>query len=67
MVTRTLWFDDGEALARVAAAIDSMPANAVAQLRVTRTLAPILTAAVLRAMAGGRNVSLAFRAAAPSS
>jgi DNA repair exonuclease SbcCD nuclease subunit len=48
-----------EALARVAAAIESTPSDAVVQLRVTGTPPPALTAARLREMSGARNVTLA--------
>jgi exonuclease SbcD len=66
MVTRTLSFDDldsGEAHARVVAAIESTPADAVVQLRVRGVVPPTLTAGVLRGIAGARNVTLAFGAA----
>lgn len=66
MVTRTLSFrdvDPSEAHARVAAAIESTPGDAVVQLRVTGQVPAMLTAAALRAMAGARNVTLAVRTA----
>lgn len=66
MVRRTLSFDevdDVEAYARVAAAIESTPADAVVQLQVRGVVPAALTAAALRAIAGGRNVTLAFRTA----
>lgn len=62
MAIRTLSFADAdarEAHARVAAAIDSTPADAVVQLRVTDTIPPTLTARALRELAGARNVTLA--------
>ena len=61
MVTRTVSFDDAdgvEAHARVAAAIESTPADAVVQLRVRGTVPATLTAAALRAIADARNVTL---------
>jgi DNA repair exonuclease SbcCD nuclease subunit len=61
MVTRTLSFGDVDrvqAHARVAAAIDSTPSDAVVQLRVTGTMPERLTAEALRAMAGARNVTV---------
>jgi DNA repair exonuclease SbcCD nuclease subunit len=63
MVRRTLSLDDAdgvEAHARVAAAIESTPADAVVQLRVQGVVPASLTAAALRAIAGARNVTLAF-------
>ncbi len=66
MVTRTLSLDDGDssgAHALVAAAIESTPEDAVVQLRIAGPI-PTLTAAVLREMAGARNVTLALPAAA---
>jgi DNA repair protein SbcD/Mre11 len=65
MVKRTLSFagvDTIEAHARLAAAIDSTPDDAVVQLRVTGPIPAMLTAATLRAIAGARNVTLAFPA-----
>lgn len=62
MVTRTLSFEreDGrDALARLAAAIESTPLDAVVQLRLVGATPPIVDAATLRAMAGARNVTLA--------
>jgi DNA repair exonuclease SbcCD nuclease subunit len=64
MAMRTISFEgtiDDDAHARVAAAIDSTPHDAVVQLRVTGPVPPTLTAAALRAMAGARNVTLAWR------
>jgi DNA repair exonuclease SbcCD nuclease subunit len=64
MMTRALSFDDidgAEACARVAAAIESTPADAVVQLRVQGQVPATLNAAALRAIAGARNVTLAFR------
>jgi DNA repair exonuclease SbcCD nuclease subunit len=60
MVARTVHFDDADpmARARVAAAIDSTPHDAVVQLRVTGAMPATLTAAALRAMAGVRTVTL---------
>jgi DNA repair protein SbcD/Mre11 len=66
MVTRTLSFNDldgVEAHARVGAAIESTPADAVVQLQVRGVVPATLTAAALRAIAGARNVTLAFRTA----
>jgi DNA repair exonuclease SbcCD nuclease subunit len=66
MVTCTLSFNDldgVEAHARVAAAIESTPADAVVQLQVRGVVPATLTAAALRAIAGARNVTLAFRTA----
>jgi DNA repair exonuclease SbcCD nuclease subunit len=63
MVARAVHFDDAdpmEAHARVAAAVDSTPHDAVVHLRVTGALPSTLTAAALRAMAGGRTVTLGF-------
>lgn len=61
MVIRTLSFADAdarEAHARVAAAIESTPDDAVVQLRVTDAVPPTLTARALRELAGARNVTL---------
>ncbi len=61
MVSRTLSFgdvDEVEAHARVRAAIDSTPSDAVVQLRVAGAMPGMLTAEALRAMAGARNVTL---------
>ncbi len=66
MVTRTLALDDAgpsEVHARVAAAIDSTPQDAVVQLRLAGAVPPIITAGMLRSLAGARNVTLAVRAA----
>jgi DNA repair protein SbcD/Mre11 len=65
MVKRAITFagvDTIEARARLAAAIDSTPDDAVVQLRVTGAIPPMLTAATLRAIGGARNVTLAFPA-----
>jgi DNA repair exonuclease SbcCD nuclease subunit len=62
MVTRTLSFDavtNADAHTRVAAAIGSTPDDAVVQLRVRGMIPATLTAGVLRAMSGARNVTLA--------
>jgi DNA repair exonuclease SbcCD nuclease subunit len=62
MVTRTLFFGDCDATevqARLAAAIESTPGDAVVQLRVTGAIPATLTAAALRAVAGARTVTLA--------
>jgi DNA repair exonuclease SbcCD nuclease subunit len=65
MVMRTLSVDNidaAEAHARVAAAIESTPRDAVVQLRVAGAIPASLTAATLRTMAGAaRNVTLAVR------
>jgi DNA repair exonuclease SbcCD nuclease subunit len=64
MVTRTLSFGDADDMTvhrRLAAAIESTPGDAVVQLRVTGHIPPTLTAATLRALAGGRTVTLAIR------
>ena len=66
MMTRTLSFGDGndvETYARVAAAIESTPDDAVVQLRVSGVVPAGLTAAMLRTMSGARNVTLAVRTA----
>lgn len=71
MVIRTLVLGDAdadEARARVAAAIDSTPADAVVQLRISGLTPAMLTASALREMAGARTVTLAgafTRGAAP--
>lgn len=62
MVTRALSLDGADRAAmhaRVAAAIDSTPDDAVVQLRITGAMAPELTAEALRRMSGARNVTLA--------
>jgi len=62
MVTRTLSFggvDGADAHARVAAAIESTPGDAVVRLRFNGPIPATLTSAALRAMAGARNVTLA--------
>ncbi|MGE5360362.1 MAG: metallophosphoesterase family protein [Bacteroidales bacterium] len=61
MVTRHLSLagaGHSDAMARVAAALDSTPEDAVVRLRVTGSIPPTLTAAVLRSLAGARNVSV---------
>jgi DNA repair exonuclease SbcCD nuclease subunit len=66
MVTRTVSFgsaDDATVHSRLAAAIESTPEDAVVQIRVMGRVPPALTAATLRAAAGGRTVTLAVRAA----
>jgi DNA repair exonuclease SbcCD nuclease subunit len=66
MVTCTLSFGGMNAVevrSRVAAAINSTPDDAVVQLRVTGTIPGMLTAALLRELAGTRTVTLAFRGA----
>ncbi len=62
MVTRTVSLadaDSSEVTARVAAAIESTPPDAVVQLRVAGAIPPAVTAAMLRSLSGARNVSLA--------
>ena len=64
MVTRTVSFYDADAMTvqtRVAAAIESTPEDAVVQLRVMGQIPSTLTASALRALAGARTVTLAFR------
>jgi exonuclease SbcD len=64
MATRMLSFcnsDAAQVRARVASAIASTPDDAVVQLRIMGAIPPTLTAAVLRTMAGARNVTLAVR------
>jgi DNA repair protein SbcD/Mre11 len=64
MVTRTISLGDANPLethARVAAAIESTPRDAVVRLRVTGAIPPTLTAKTLRSLAGARNVTLAVR------
>jgi hypothetical protein len=51
-------------LARVSAPIASTPNDAVVQLRVAGEIPAMLTAGMLRAVAGERNVTLAVRSAA---
>jgi DNA repair exonuclease SbcCD nuclease subunit len=66
MVTRTISFGDSDAMTvyrQLAAAIESTPADAVVQLRVTGRIPSTLTAATLRAVAGARTVTLAIRTA----
>ncbi len=67
MVTRTLFFGEigaAAAHARLTAAIESTPEDAVVQLQVTGTMPSVLTAEALRAIAGSRTVTLAVRGAA---
>ncbi len=62
MVSRTLTLGDlsaAEAHARVAAAIEGTPGNAVVQLRFTGAVPAGLTAGAVRAMAGERTVTIA--------
>ncbi len=62
MVARTLAAGAASALeirARVAAAIESTPPDAVVQLRVAGAIPPALTGELLRSLAGRRNVMLA--------
>ena len=64
MVTRTVSFGDADDLTvqrRLTAVIESTPGDAVVQLRVTGQIPSALTAAALRAVAGARTVTLAFR------
>ncbi len=64
MVTRTIALADAsalDALARVAAAIEATPPDAVVQLRVTDVIPPTLTADTVRSLAGARNVALVNR------
>lgn len=64
MVTCTIAFDgasDADAPARVAAAIESTPADAVVRLRVRGAVPPTLTAARVRELSGARNVTVAWR------
>jgi hypothetical protein len=66
MVTRSLSLvatDATEAHDRVAAAIESTPDDAVVQLRITGAMPAMPDAAAVRAMAGGRTVTLAIRTA----
>jgi DNA repair exonuclease SbcCD nuclease subunit len=64
MVRRTLFFGHGDSVeARLAAAIESTPDDAVVQLRVAGAIPAALTAAALRAIAGARTVTLAIRTA----
>jgi len=61
MLARTVHLDEAnptEAHARLAAAIDSTPLDAVVHLRVTGAIPATLTAAAVRAMAGARTVTL---------
>ena len=63
MIMRTLALGDGGAVeihARLAAALESTPEDAVVQLRVTGAMPAALTAAALRAVAGRRTVTLAI-------
>lgn len=64
MVTRTLFLDNVDSLdihARVAALIESTPADAVVRLQVTGAIPAMLSAAALRTIAGTRTVTLAAR------
>jgi DNA repair exonuclease SbcCD nuclease subunit len=66
MVTRKLSFGDINAVevqARLAAAIESTPDDAVVQVRITGVMPAVLTAAMLRAVSGARTVTLAIRTA----
>ena len=66
MVTRRVFFGDANAMevyARLTAAIESTPDDAVVQLRVPGAVPATLTAATLRAVAGARTVTLAIRTA----
>jgi exonuclease SbcD len=68
MVARTVRFDDADptqAHARVAAAIDSTPHDAVVHLRVQGAVPSVLTAASLRAISDTRTVTLAVPTADP--
>jgi DNA repair exonuclease SbcCD nuclease subunit len=67
MVTRTLSISDvhaSEAHARLVAAIESTPDDAVVQLRVEGAMPAILTSSMVRSVAGARTVTLAIRTAA---
>ena len=59
MVAVSVRGDDADPMARVAAAIDSTPHDAVVQLRLQGAVPAALTAAAVRAMAGERTVTLA--------
>lgn len=64
MVARALSFGDADAMevhARLSAAIESTPDDAVVVLRVTGAIPSTVTAAALRAVAGARTVTLAIR------
>ncbi len=64
MVTRMISFDGvaaPEVHARVAAAVESTPDDAVVQLRVIGEIPAGLNAAMLRSVAGTRTVTLAYR------
>jgi exonuclease SbcD len=66
MVTRTLTFGDTDAAevhARLAAAIESTPDDAVVQLLVRGAMPAMLTAGAVRAIARARTVTLALRTA----
>jgi hypothetical protein len=66
MVTRTLHFDDADAIevhARLARAVESTPYDGVVQLRVIGAMPATLTASMVRAIAGARTVTLAIRTA----
>lgn len=66
MLTREVALDGlgaGEVLARVSAALATTPEDAIVRLRVAGGVPAGLTAAVLRALAGSRNVALALPSA----
>ncbi|MBZ5496420.1 MAG: metallophosphoesterase [Acidobacteriia bacterium] len=66
MVTRTISFDGiaiPEVHARVAAAVESTPDDAVVQIKVVGVIPAVLNAAMLRSVAGARTVTLAYRRA----
>ena len=63
MIARTVSFNGVDApsvLDRVAAIIESTPEDAVVQLRVVGAMPAALSAAMLRSIAGKRNVTLAI-------
>ena len=65
MVACAVTFDGvgpSEVQARVAAAIESTPQDAVVQLRIAGGIPRMLTAELLRSLAGSRNVTVAIRA-----
>ncbi len=64
MVTRSVYLGDAspsELRARLEAAIEATPQDAVVRLCVTGAIPPTLTSALLRSLAGARNVMLAAR------
>ncbi len=66
MVTRTLSIgviNASEVHARLVAAIESTPDDAVVQLRVEGAMPAVLTPALVRSVAGARTVTLAIRTA----